>query len=672
MMPRPAQRPPGKPRCCDHPLILGLLAAGVLAAGCRGTGAALPPGTTPTSGAPVLLTRAHSHNDYQHARPLLDALDHGFCSIEADVFLVGGKLLVAHSRLQTSPERTLERLYLDPLRQRVRENGGRVYRGGPICWLFIDLKTEAEPTYAALDKLLAGYQDLVTRFDSNGVTTNAITVIITGNRPRATISAQSPRFAACDGLLADLDSDVSPLLVPVVSEEWIKHLSWGGRGSIPAADLARLKEFVAKSRAHGRKLRLWGAPDVPAAWQVLFDVGVDLINTDNHDGLRAFLLAQRPAASPMTEAPLPYGQWEKGPPHRPDFFPIAVWLQSPSKAEQYRKAGFNTFVGLWRGPTEEQLATLKAAGIRLICAQNQVGLRHLDDPTIMGWMHGDEPDNAQSLGSGRGYGPPIPPADIVRDYERIRRVDPSRPVLLNLGQGVAWDRWHGRGTRTNHPEDYPEYAKGGDIVSFDIYPVAHDHPDVAGKLWYVAQGVERLIKWTDGRKIIWNCIECTRIQNPKSKATPGQVCAEVWMSLVHGSKGLIYFVHEWQPKFSESGLLNDPEMLGAVTTLNLRIQRLAPVLNQAPAAEAAQVISGNSNAPVAFMAKRHEQSLYVFAVAMRDSPTTATFTVAGLAAKQTVEVLDERRTVESAAGGFSDSFRGYEAHVYRLDPPNTK
>jgi hypothetical protein len=358
--------------------------------------------------------------------------------------------------------------------------------------------------------------------------------------------------------------------------------------------------------------------------------------------------------------------WQKGPPHDESFFPIAVWLQSPARATQYRQAGFNTYIGLWQGPTEDQLSTLKAAGVNLICHQNAVGLKHLDDPTIIGWMHGDEPDNAQSLGSGRGYGPPIPPERILRDYQRLRQADPSRPVLLNLGQGVAWDRWHGRGTRTNHPEDYPEYARGGDIISFDIYPAAHSHPDVAGQLWYVARGVERLVKWTEGRKIVWNCIECTRIQNPTSKATPFQVRAEVWMSLIHGSQGLIYFVHEWQPKFNEAGLLSDPEMLTAVTALNQQVLRLAPVLNQPAALDAARVVSANTNAPVALMVKRHQAALYLFATAMRDMPTTATFTVTGLRGPRTVEVLDEHRTLPSTDGVFTDPFRGYEVHLYRL------
>src|SRR5208283_2414379 len=275
----------------------------------------------------------------------------------------------------------------------------------------------------------------------------------------------------------------------------------------------------------------------------------------------------------------PYDRWQNGPAHDDSFFPIAVWLQPPAKARQYLAAGFNTYVGLWEGATEEQLAALKQAGMKVICEQNAVSLQHLNDPTIIGWMHGDEPDNAQELGAGKGYGPPIPPAAIIAEYQRMRAADSTRPVMVNLGQGVAWDDYIGRGVRRNHPEDYAEYVKGSDIASFDIYPVVHDSPAVAGKLWFVPQGVERLVQWAGPDRIVWNCVECTHIQNADHKARPHQVRCEVWMSLIHGSRGLIYFVHEWKPRFNESALLGDPEMLAAVTALNRQIARLAPVLN---------------------------------------------------------------------------------------------
>ena len=367
----------------------------------------------------------------------------------------------------------------------------------------------------------------------------------------------------------------------------------------------------------------------------------------------------------------PYVKWENGPLHSADFFPIAVWLQNPAKASRYRRAGFNTFVGLWRGPTQSQLAQLKSAGMKVICSQNELALKNIDDPTIIGWMHGDEPDNAQYLGKGNGYGPPIKPKKIIDGYHKIRSADPTRPVLLNLSQGVAWDGWYGRGVRTNHPEDYLQYVKGCDIASFDIYPVVHSKPQVAGNLWYVARGVERLKKWTDGKQVVWNCIECTQINNKKTKATPRQVKCEVWMSLIHGSMGLIYFVHEWQPKFNESAILSDPRMLSAITEINKQINALAPVLNSPTIDGDVTVSSDNKDVPVAVMAKKYKGARYLFAVGMRDGKAKATFTAGALKGRQTIEVLGENRTILSKDGVFSDIFEAWDVHLYRIEDKNT-
>ncbi len=346
-----------------------------------------------------------------------------------------------------------------------------------------------------------------------------------------------------------------------------------------------------------------------------------------------------------------------------DPFPIGVWLQSPRNAGAYKAAGINTYVGLWNGPTTEQLDALKAAGLRVVCAQNAVGLARKDDRSILAWMHGDEPDNAQAAPGG-GYGPPILPAKIVEDYAKLRAADPSRPVLLNLGQGVAWDGWIGRGVRTNHPEDYPEYLKGCDIASFDIYPAVHEHPAVAGKLWFVAEGVERLRRWTGGRKPVWTCIEASRIDNVKLKPTAAQIRSEVWMALIRGASGLIYFVHQFKPRFDEASLLHDPELLKAVTGINAQVQGLAAVLKSPALDDAATVTSASPEAPVAFTVRRHGGATYLFACGLRDVATKARFTLKGVAGA--AELLDEGRSIPLRDGAFEDEFPGYGVRLYRV------
>jgi hypothetical protein len=246
--------------------------------------------TSPTADAhPSPLPQGHAHNDYEHTRPLLDALDHGFCSVEADIFLRDGKLLVAHDARDLRPERTLERLYLQPLAERVKANSGRVYKDGPRFWLLIDIKTEGEPTYKALHELLARYHEMLSTTRDGKHQVGAVTVVISGNRPIEFMKGQATRYAGIDGRLADLKSDAPADLMPMISDNWTLHFAWRGEGVIPFGQLERLQSIVDQAHDRGRIVRFWATPESPALWRDLLNAGVDLINTDKLAVLRDFL-----------------------------------------------------------------------------------------------------------------------------------------------------------------------------------------------------------------------------------------------------------------------------------------------------------------------------------------------------------------------------------------------
>jgi len=246
----------------------------------------------------IPLSRAHAHNDYEHNRPLYDALAHGFNSVEADVLLVDDDLYVAHDRRDITSERTLRRLYLDPLRERVKHNGGGVYPNGPQFILLIDIKTGAVETYETLDRILAEYRDIFTSFGPEGRSDKAVLAIISGNRPREFMESQKLRYAGYDGRLTDFQSDSSADFIPMISNRWSSHFKWNGTGEMPAGEHDRLREIVQKVHEKGRLVRFWSTPDNPsparvALWRELLSAGVDLINTDDLEGLRQFLLANR-------------------------------------------------------------------------------------------------------------------------------------------------------------------------------------------------------------------------------------------------------------------------------------------------------------------------------------------------------------------------------------------
>lgn len=253
----------------------------------------------PNSLEPTALSKAHAHNDYRHHRPLLDALAHGFTSVEADIFLVEGKLMVAHDRHEIESHRTLQALYLDPLKKRIDHHGGSVYPEKTAFTLLIDIKSEAESTYAALHEVLSQYRTYLTSFTSQGRQERAVLVVISGNRARDAMAAQVIRYAGCDGRLSDLQSNVPADLVPMISDNWASHFSWRGMGPMPAEERARVAEIVRVSHQKGRLVRFWGTLDRPspertALWNVLLEADVDLINTDDLCGLQQYLLAQLP------------------------------------------------------------------------------------------------------------------------------------------------------------------------------------------------------------------------------------------------------------------------------------------------------------------------------------------------------------------------------------------
>ncbi len=231
----------------------------------------------------ALLPNAHAHNDYAHPRPLLDALDQGFLSVEADVFLVDGELRVGHDRKDLKPGRTLESLYLDPLAQRVRLNRGTVYgQPGGFC-LLVDLKEDGARLQPALLAHTAPYRRLLSDRTGKRIHARAVQLVLSGGRTDDCAATDGPFFK--DGGLRDLGDD--PARTPWISASYSDAL---GTLASPLPDRTRLSDLVAKAHAGGKRLRLWGGPDGPAAWGEARDAGVDLVNTDRLGELRAFLL----------------------------------------------------------------------------------------------------------------------------------------------------------------------------------------------------------------------------------------------------------------------------------------------------------------------------------------------------------------------------------------------
>ena len=121
----------------------------------------------------------------------------------------------------------MQKLYLI-LCARLRGPIGRCADHAPIT-LLIDVKSEAEATYATLREALKAYADILTSFESGTIRTNAVMAIISGNRAEATMRSESIRYAALDGRLPDSLEAIPPsLFIPLISDNWTKHFQWRG------------------------------------------------------------------------------------------------------------------------------------------------------------------------------------------------------------------------------------------------------------------------------------------------------------------------------------------------------------------------------------------------------------------------------------------------------------
>jgi alkaline phosphatase len=218
-----------------------------------------------------------AHNDYLKAKPFFNAFELKVAYIEADIFLENGQLLVAHTRQEIDPSKTLESMYLQPLSQKVKDANGKLYG----ITLMIDLKTAGAPTMDALVKTLERYPEL-TKCEGLWIT-------MSGDYPPPSEWMNYPACITFDGRpnVAYTTDEVSRLRL--VSTSFASVSAWDGKGEIPSKDKLKIQQTIDWAHRLSKPMRFWASPDFPNAWEKLKAMGVDILNSDNIDGLSEYL-----------------------------------------------------------------------------------------------------------------------------------------------------------------------------------------------------------------------------------------------------------------------------------------------------------------------------------------------------------------------------------------------
>lgn len=242
-------------------------------------------------GEPIRVVRGHSHNDYLQERPLIDAINNGMISIEVDLHLVNDKLYVSHDApTELNDNYEFENMYMKQLREIVDKNNGRVYPGcGNHLMLMLDIKTDSTKTYNKIIEILNKYTAILSIVENGIEDHGAVKVYISGNRPISQILNSEPIIASLDGRPDDLKYDYPSNIMPVISQDFRKIMSWDGTGNPKESEVIELKKLIAETHSQGKRIRLWGAPDNEAAWRFLLDSGIDLVNTDKPEELYHFI-----------------------------------------------------------------------------------------------------------------------------------------------------------------------------------------------------------------------------------------------------------------------------------------------------------------------------------------------------------------------------------------------
>lgn len=246
-----------------------------------------------TLDAQMPLAHAFAHNDYEHERPLLDALDNGFNYVEADVWLIEGELYVYHDRPENpDPERTLQKLYLNPLQKRIKANAGWVFKEHEApFYLMIDIKSDGVRTYRVLKKLISDFLPQLNESILESPTgKRPLVIFVSGNRAVSEILEDPQNVLSLDGRPDDLGEGIPASAMPVVSDNYWKFSSWRGYGQMKAEYKEQIRALVDKAHLEGKKVRLWDHPDEEKVWKQLLELGVDLINTDKLEALRKYLV----------------------------------------------------------------------------------------------------------------------------------------------------------------------------------------------------------------------------------------------------------------------------------------------------------------------------------------------------------------------------------------------
>ena len=223
----------------------------------------------------------HSHNDYLQTVPFWTAFSAGASSIEVDVILQDGRLMVAHEPETIDPKRTIESLYLDPIAEGLKSG----IISSVNFHLLVDLKTAAHPTLDVLLENIKPYEAILYGNDNP----KGLKLIISGNRPKPEEYRNYPDWMLFDYQSKELSHELPWDKIGMVSLSFRQFSVWNGKGRMVESERQAVQDFIDLAHGFDQPARLWASPDSKSAWKAFSEMGMDYINTDHPIEARNYL-----------------------------------------------------------------------------------------------------------------------------------------------------------------------------------------------------------------------------------------------------------------------------------------------------------------------------------------------------------------------------------------------
>lgn len=221
----------------------------------------------------------HSHNDYEQAEPLVNALRNKVYSLETDVYLVNDTLKVAHDKKGLTNASSLYSLYIQPIVKLFQAHNGRISNDSAYApVLMIDIKENGNGVLTNLVKLLSTHASVFNR----QVNPNAVQIVISGDRGDRSKWTSWPSFILFDGRPGEQYDKAQMERVAFISDSYFNYAKQKDSTDI------LIEQVVTRSHQLKQLVRLWAIPDNSSSWSHLRKLGVDIINTDKVSECRKY------------------------------------------------------------------------------------------------------------------------------------------------------------------------------------------------------------------------------------------------------------------------------------------------------------------------------------------------------------------------------------------------